>query len=195
MIKCAIWSSPFTMKNVTNDGQMRVDFQVLVAASNGYSLLPMQTEGNGFTDPIALPDAAIISPNDCNGDNSYLGYENVGTANATFDHSLCLAACTRKTNYALAHPPKNGAAPQLCKFYNTYLLMRNGTSTGQVCAMYSQSWDASYATNVGQYRGVNKYTISQSWMSSNATDAGSCVVRRSATGPMVTRWKRVALFK
>lgn len=174
MIKCAIWSGPFSLAKVTNTGQMRVNFQVVVAASNGYSLLPMDV--GGYTTPVALPDAAIISPSDCNGANSYMGYETVGAANATFDTNLCATACSRKTAYALAHPPTTGS-PQLCMFYNTYQLLRNGTSTGQVCAMYSQSWDASYATNFGQYRGANRYTIAQSYMSSSSvTDAaGSCV--------------------
>lgn len=172
-IKCAIWSTPLDPTSATNTGQWRANFQVVIAASNAYSLLPI-VGGTGFTTPIALPDAAIISPMDCNGQNSYMGYVTVGEANATFDTTLCLAACEAANVYALAHPPTSGA-PQLCRFWNTYLLMRNGTSTGQTCAMYSQSWNASYATNFGQYRGFEKYTISQSYMSSNETDGGICV--------------------
>jgi len=82
-------------------GTRVANFKVLVAASNGYSPLPMETGGSGFTDPIALPSAAIMSPNDCNGENSYPGYENIGTANMTFNHTLCLAAC----NYGMHLPP------------------------------------------------------------------------------------------
>jgi hypothetical protein len=38
--------------------------------------------------------------------------------------------------------------------------------------MYSQAWDKSYATNKGQYRGYDKYTITYSYTFTNATSPG-----------------------
>jgi len=38
--------------------------------------------------------------------------------------------------------------------------------------MYTQAWDSSKATNNGQYRGSDRYTISNSVMATNATDSG-----------------------
>lgn len=37
VIKCTLWSSVVTLANATNTGQMREDFEVVVAGSNGYS--------------------------------------------------------------------------------------------------------------------------------------------------------------
>ncbi|KAH0147290.1 hypothetical protein KCU67_g11915, partial [Aureobasidium melanogenum] len=41
------------------------------------------------------------------------------------------------------------------------------------CAMYSSSWTNKYATNVGQYRGNDHYTVGFSYSFSNLTDAGT----------------------
>lgn len=63
-----------------------------------------------------------------------------------------------------------------CQFYNTYILERNGVPQGQYCAMYNETWNATYATNVGQYDSKgNHYTISYSYTASNASSAGVCV--------------------
>jgi hypothetical protein len=42
--------------------------------------------------------------------------------------------------------------------------------------MYTRSWGASYATNKGQYRGSDHYTISDSYTASSTTntDAANC---------------------
>ncbi|KAK1004290.1 hypothetical protein LTR91_004368 [Friedmanniomyces endolithicus] len=42
VIKCALWGSPVTAQQATNDGQFQADFHVLVAGSNGYMKLPSQ---------------------------------------------------------------------------------------------------------------------------------------------------------
>ena len=89
-----------------------------------------------------------------------------------FDPRLCAAACTATSNYDRAHGLPTKANPQTCQFYNTYLLLNNTVPVGQYCAMYNETWSGSYATNTGQYRGKNKYTISHSYSYSNATDAG-----------------------
>jgi len=55
------------------------------------------------------------------------------------------------------------------------MLIKDGSPIGQYCALYKNSWDSSFATNRGQYRGNSKYTISFSYASSNATDpAAAC---------------------
>ncbi|KAK0929223.1 hypothetical protein LTR29_017153, partial [Friedmanniomyces endolithicus] len=42
VIKCALWGSPVTAQQATNDGQFQADFHVLIAGSNGYMKLPSQ---------------------------------------------------------------------------------------------------------------------------------------------------------
>jgi len=93
--------------------------------------------------------------------------------NQPFDVSLCAAACSAQTQYNLAHPPQDGQ-PMTCQFYNTYILLKNGENVGQYCSLYNETWDVSTATNVGQYRGSDQYTIEYSYSLSNATDAGVC---------------------
>lgn len=43
-----------------------------------------------------------------------------------------------------------------------------------VSALYNQTWNVTYATNKGQYRGSDHYTIQSSYISSNATYPGLC---------------------
>lgn len=91
-----------------------------------------------------------------------------------FDINLCAAACTSQSNYNLAYPPATGE-PQLCTFFNTYMLYKNNIPQAQYCSLYNQTWDASYATNAGQYDGAgNHYTVGFSHISSNATCPGVC---------------------
>ncbi|KAH0165561.1 hypothetical protein KCU67_g4683, partial [Aureobasidium melanogenum] len=101
--------------------------------------------------------------------HSYLGVRIFQSG--PFDISKCAAACTAQADYARAHPPSNGGEIKTCQFYNTYMLMKNGEPVGQYCALYDHSWPQSYATNFGQYRGSDKYTIEWSYISSNATNA------------------------
>ena len=40
--------------------------------------------------------------------------------------------------------------------------------------LYNQTWNATFATNTGQYRGNDHYTVQHSYIASNATNAGQC---------------------
>ncbi|KAL8964199.1 MAG: hypothetical protein Q9183_004623 [Haloplaca sp. 2 TL-2023] len=75
--------------------------------------------------------------------------------------------------YNLRNPPKNAPA-QTCQFYNTYAMYKNDVYQGQYCTMYNQTWDAKYATNTGQVRGGDRYTMQYSYIASNATNPGQC---------------------
>lgn len=94
------------------------------------------------------------------------------TDNAPFDAQRCAAICEATSQFNIEHPPQDPTmAPRICKFYNTYILNKNYISQGQVCSMYTQNWDPSvYATNDGQWRGNDRYTISSSVFFHNATD-------------------------
>jgi hypothetical protein len=88
-----------------------------------------------------------------------------------FDAKLCATACKETNKWALEHPPAEGK-PQLCRYFNTYILLKNGVSQGQYCSMYTQKWDASFATNDGQYRGDDHYTIQYSFGFTDESDDG-----------------------
>ncbi|KAF1354582.1 hypothetical protein BDV97DRAFT_374662 [Delphinella strobiligena] len=171
-IKCVFWGGPVDTANAVNVGQSQDGFHVVIAGSNGYqnnSIVPV----SGYGEANYLGNAAINAPLDCNSDNTYMGVKIWTTG--PFDASRCAAACTAASVYDTAVGIPSLANPQTCQFYNTYLLLKNGTSVGQYCAMYNQTWANSYATNVGQYRGYNHYTISNSYSYSNATNPGTCV--------------------
>lgn len=103
-----------------------------------------------------------------------------------FNAQLCADACSMKSAYNKAHPPTDGSPVQTCQFFNTYILYMNGPSNpqGQYCAMYSESWPASYATNKGQYRGSDQFTIQYSFAYSNSADPGApckdCAVHQAS---------------
>jgi hypothetical protein len=101
-----------------------------------------------------LGEASINAPRDCQNTDTYMGYKLF--ENTPFDTALCAAACSAQTAYNVAHPPQTGAVRK-CNYWNTYLLNKNGIAQGQFCAMYTEKWAASYATNVGQWRGNDQY--------------------------------------
>ncbi|RMZ16858.1 hypothetical protein D0860_00786 [Hortaea werneckii] len=165
VIKCVYWGGPVTEASATNVGQYRRDFHVVIAGSNGYVNKSIATP-DGYQPPVALGNAAINAPLDCNNKDTYMGVKIF--TKGPFDAGLCAAACTAQSKYNLAHPPKNGVA-QTCHFFNTYILYKNSQSVGQYCSLYSETWPASFATNKGQYRGNDHYTIGQSFAFSNTT--------------------------
>ncbi|KAI4761460.1 hypothetical protein E4T52_06391 [Aureobasidium sp. EXF-3400] len=124
---------------------------------------------DGYAD-IAIPDsAAVNAPLNCNGADTFMGSKLFSSG--PFDESLCAVACTAQSAYNLRHPPSS-EPPKLCQFYNTYVLFKDGVPQGQYCSLYTQAWNASYATNTGQWRGKSHYTIQQSVAAVNATSPG-----------------------
>jgi hypothetical protein len=72
---------------------------------------------------------AINVPSNCQGENTHLGcfvyFE------GTFDPNRCADACTSKTEYDVGH----GLADRPCRFFNTYVLQREGADYGQYCSL------------------------------------------------------------
>ncbi|KAF7865773.1 hypothetical protein EAF04_005938 [Stromatinia cepivora] len=165
-VKCVFWGGSIDSKTAVNDGQWRSKFRVVIAGSNGYNLATVPTPG-GYTPPTCLEDSAINAPLDCNTDDTFLGSRFF--TDTPFDVSLCTAACDATSSYDLAHPPATGS-PKTCQFINTYILYLNGVAQGQTCAMYTESWDSSYATNTGYSSGSDVYTIGSSYTLSNSTN-------------------------
>lgn len=181
MIKCVFWGGPISADNAVNTGQWRNQFQVVIAGSNGYTNSSVAAL-SGYSAPIPLGNAAINAPYDKYGYNTYMGD---AIFLGAFNASLCAAACSQKSAYNLQHPSKDGSPVQTCQFFNTYILYINDTThiQGQYCAMYSESWPQSYATNVGQYRGSDHFLIEYSFAYSNNTNPGapcaSCAVAQA----------------
>ena len=48
-------------------------------------------------------------------------------------------------------------------FFDAYVISDNAIPQGLYCTLYSQTWDRSYATNYGQIRGSDRFTVSRSY--------------------------------
>ncbi|KAI1495974.1 hypothetical protein F5X99DRAFT_401813 [Biscogniauxia marginata] len=166
-IKCIFWGGYVEAANAKNEGQWRANFHVVIAGSNGYMKSAVPTV-QGYTG-VALGDRSINAPLDCNGKDTYMGSKIFTTS--TFDPNLCAAACKSQNEYNTAHPPENGK-PMICKFFTTYLMAVNGSPEGQYCVMYTEPWEKSYATNDGQWRGSDHYTIGYAFSYSNDASPG-----------------------
>ena len=106
-------------------------------------------------------DAAINAPNDLvTSVNTYIGIKVYDTGR--FNLSLCATACQAQTLYDRTHPTPGATTYMPCNFFNAYILPKNGIPQGTICSLYTETWDASYATNYGQTRGSDVYTIAKS---------------------------------
>ncbi|KAI6819121.1 hypothetical protein KC340_g13678 [Hortaea werneckii] len=182
-IKCVFWGGPVTKDNALNAGHYRNQFQVVIARSNGYVSNSVASPA-GYGPAIPLGNAAINAPYDKYSFNSYIG--SAIFTSGPLNVQLCVDACSMKSAYNKAHPPTDGSPVQTCQFFNTYILYMNGPSNpqGQYCAMYSESWPTPYATNKGQYRGSDHFTIQYSFAYSNSADPGAackdCAVQQAS---------------
>lgn len=79
-----------------------------------------------------------------------------------YDPQTCADACNIQTGYNSRHPSLEGTY-QTCIFFDAYVLSKNSIPQGLYCSLYNETWDRSYATNYGQYRGNDHYTVSRSY--------------------------------
>ena len=145
----------------------------MISGSNGYNKNadpPCQT---GFTGPVEL-GGSINAPNDLvTNTNTYMGYKFFSFSQVqSYNQGVtaCTAACTAQTAYNSRHPPKTGN-PNVCNQVVVYVLSDENQPQGIYCAMYSEEWAENYATNYGQYRGSDFWSVSQAYAYTNATYA------------------------
>lgn len=160
--KCTLWGAAVSAAQATNKGQWRASFQVVIAGSNAYNKVSPPPAIACYTGPAEL-GGAINAPYDVQGQNTYMGYKFHAFSQAQgYDPSTCAVDCNAQTAYNKRHPAADGSY-QTCVFFNAYVLSMNGVPQGLYCSMYTQVWAASYATNYGQYRGTDRYTVSRSY--------------------------------
>ncbi|CAI0643152.1 unnamed protein product [Colletotrichum noveboracense] len=150
--KCTLYGANVDDSSAKNDGQWRAYFHVGIKGSNAYNKLAPPPQQAGFSGPTAL-GGAINAPGNYMGAKYYPG---------PFDPSQCAAACLATTAYDKKHPKSDGTY-DACNFFNAYVLSKNGAPQGTYCSMYTVVWDKKYSTNYGQYRGSDRYTVSQSY--------------------------------
>ncbi|KAL8874653.1 MAG: hypothetical protein Q9174_000058 [Haloplaca sp. 1 TL-2023] len=144
--KCTLWGVPVVGEQATN---------------KGYNKATPPPSVDDFTGPTAL-GGAINAPLD-NGKNTYLGNRYFPFSQTQgYDPSVCAAACNAQTGYNSRHPSADGSYAT-CSFFNAYVLSQNAIPQGLYCSLYSKTWAPSFATNRGQYRGSDRFTVSRSY--------------------------------
>jgi hypothetical protein len=151
-IKCAFFGTRITTSDATNTGQWQSQFQVVIAGSNTYNKPPSAIDG--FTGPVFLDNACIMSPTV---DNTYMRVQTFPQTQP-YDPSVCAAACKEMTAYAGRH-----GSTRFCKFFDAYILYKNGANGVFTCTYYTQAYGPDFAKNKGQYRGTDHYTIGYSF--------------------------------
>jgi hypothetical protein len=149
------------------------DFHVVISGSNGYNKDCAPPAQTGFTGPVEL-GGSINAPNDpVTNTNTYMGYKFFSFSQVqTYNQGVtaCTSACTAQTAYNSRHPPSTGK-PNVCNQVVVYVLSDENQPQGIYCAMYSEEWAENYATNYGQYRGSDFWSVSQAYAYTNATYA------------------------
>jgi hypothetical protein len=171
-LKCVYWGGQTTDSNTVNVGQPRANFKVAIAGSNGYVTTKIATPA-GYNTGLYYGKNAINAPYDAQGYNTFMGSK---IFTGIWNVDQCAAYCKSQSDYNTATAPKDGTPAKVCKFFNTYLLtakMANGDikPQGQYCSLYTEAWPEKYATNGGQWRGKDQYTIDYSFGYAK-TDAG-----------------------
>ncbi|KAF1955965.1 hypothetical protein CC80DRAFT_563852 [Byssothecium circinans] len=162
-VKCALFSDKLVRKDATNkeqsDGPAGTGFVRVAVGSSAYNKLANSNSNSnsntititrpGNTNQIAtftqtrdLKDKAILAQ-----DNSYLGYRTFA------DHETALQGCAQ----ACVDASSSG-----CITFDSYVLLKNGRSEGNQCALYSKSQKDNTATNAGYQAGNDRYTIQES---------------------------------
>ncbi|KAL8837439.1 MAG: hypothetical protein Q9170_002524 [Blastenia crenularia] len=190
--KCTLWGAAVSAAEATNKGQWRDSFQVVIAGSNAYNKASPPPGISCYTGPVEL-GGAINAPYNAQGQNTYMGYKyHPFSQSQGYDPSTCAADCNSQTAYNKRHPAADGSY-QTCIFFNAYVLSMNGIPQGLYCSMYTQVWAASYATNYGQYRGTDRYTVSRSYSyslnlsSDGSGSCGSITTSQSSTSTSTSR--------
>lgn len=81
-----------------------------------------------------------------------------------YDPSVCAAACIEKSAFDRKQGLPSKENPDICNFFDAYILYKNGQNGVFTCAYYTKAWSDAYATNTGQYdQQGNKYTIGSSF--------------------------------
>jgi hypothetical protein len=162
-VKCSIYGYPVAKASATNEGQWREDFNVVIVGSNGYSKTAPTCKAaptvQDFNAPTNLK-AAINAPLVKKDGKDYDTYNGMRLFNdGPYDPALCAAACESQTQFDKNHLVDANGEYKPCNFFTSYILTKNGVPLGTYCALYTQTWDETYAVNTGYYYGDDVYSV------------------------------------
>ncbi|KAI5236684.1 hypothetical protein E4T43_08467 [Aureobasidium subglaciale] len=156
IIKCSLYSMPQTNATATNSGQWRGKFHVMITGSNGYNKAAVPVAPLGYS-LQTLQSATNTTVWDRAGQWKFIQ----GVYLDTYDPSLCAAACDKQTQLDRA-ASSDDCNYKTCVFANLYVLSEDGVPKTVVCALYTESTDASSATIKGYTAGAHFYQVSNS---------------------------------
>jgi len=169
---CTLWGSSINSTTATNAGQYRSSFHVLITASNGYDKTPIA---------IAPSCSGWQPPKKCgsSGEGSVAHSHSATTMGSHFfpgpyDPTQCAAYATAE-NWRYA----GGSSSMLwwysmfqttsnCKFFNAYMLKRDGAATGTMCVLFAASYAPSQAAYMPGWYNGHYYSIESSWSYSSS---------------------------
>ncbi|KAI1391812.1 uncharacterized protein F4822DRAFT_425031 [Hypoxylon trugodes] len=187
-IKCIFWGGDVATDTASYVGENQQGFHIVISGSNGYMRNAVPTvpgydgeatgnntidapDGDTTGDPTVTTTVTTTvdgttttittttptsTANPGNGRGTYIG-SRIFTI-TFFDPALCAAACDAQNRNNLAHPPARGE-PQICRFFTTYLINRNGRPAGQYCALYTRYYPRTFATNNGTTDGDETLSV------------------------------------
>lgn len=110
---------------------------------------------------------------DCTNTWIYLGYKLFQPTSV--DPRLCAAACDEQTAYNKAHPARGSdgrtLAPVACNAFGSYILTKTNVTrrrtasfeVGQMCTMYTNYWNETFAVNKVSYDNAIRATYTYSF--------------------------------
>ncbi|KAF4638047.1 hypothetical protein G7Y89_g21 [Cudoniella acicularis] len=140
--KCTLWGSGVDTVSVTNFGQSRGDFQVVVTGFDGFekpnnTTPPQKMQRRRLQSPQPpqhLPRYEILpGPHDPSVCAAYASAQNAANTKSSF-WSQIFSFFT------------GGYNPLQCTFFNSYMLKKNGQPLGTYYGLYAQSYAGSAAT-------------------------------------------------
>ena len=152
--KCALWGSGIDKAAATNDGQYRIDFHVVIEASNGY-------DKSNNTTPASCP--GWTPPTHCGGAIAAALYFLVAEFFAgPFNPGLCAAYAEAQTAYNRANADENGTYSP-ANMFNAYMMNKNGVAQGTYCSLYTTVLDKSHGTYTSGWVGNDFFGVESSW--------------------------------
>lgn len=168
--KCSLWGSSISAADATNLGGWRDEFQVVIAASNGYdkSNHTIPAAPSGWGQPSKCPGGAISA-----GGSYWLGSKFFP---GPFNPNLCgvYGQAQAATNKKLAvEQGQHSYTP--CNMFNAYMVKKNGHPQGTYCSLFNTVLDSSWASTQSVWSGSDRFDFESSWTFPLAElDSGEC---------------------
>ncbi|KAJ8068035.1 hypothetical protein OCU04_003612 [Sclerotinia nivalis] len=162
--KCTLWGSGVDSASATNTGQYRDGFQVVITGSNGYSKTVPPPNQPGWSPPQSCGGGSKghSHPSTCLGQAFFPGPYNpavcAGYAAAQNAKNLSLISIWIQMIYKFLN-----YSPYQCKFFNSYMLKKNGKPMGTYCSLFTQSYSSGQATYVPGVSGSDSWTCESSY--------------------------------